>query len=98
MRRIIALCLLLAAPATADERQPFDWQQEFGEALRTLEDQLKPTLEDVIQGLGVLDQIYSFEHYEAPRVLENGDIIIRRSPEAPAYRAPDSAPPPGVET
>lgn len=61
--------------------------RELEPALRGLADEMGPVLQDLI---GRIDDI---RHYEAPVVLENGDILIRRSPDAPPYQAPGSDPP-----
>lgn len=34
----------------------------------------------------VLEQIDDFSNYEAPEILPNGDIIMRRSPDAPVWQ------------
>lgn len=36
------------------------------------------------------EQVDDFDYYEAPEVLENGDIIIRRMPDAPPLAASDA--------
>jgi hypothetical protein len=55
----------------ADELQP---------ALDMLASEMGPAFLDLIQTLD------SVRYYEPPEVLPNGDIIIRRSPDAPQYR------------
>lgn len=47
--------------------------QELGRALQELE----PALRDLVETMGDL------RRYEAPEVLPNGDILIRRKPDAP---------------
>ena len=52
-------------------------------------------------GLEVLEEIDSFEHYERPEILPNGDIIIRRREDAPPLLLDDGKDPgekPGVRT
>ncbi|QPM91912.1 hypothetical protein [Pseudooceanicola algae] len=49
-----------------------------------------PALRDLFARLGpawqeVLDQVKDFSDYEAPQILPNGDILIRRKEEAPEY-------------
>lgn len=66
-------------PAIADLREGFE--------------QMGPTFEDFTQAVGpalaeLLNQVDDFRHYEAPEFLPNGDIIIRRSPDAPEF-SPD---------
>lgn len=52
-----------------------------------------PALAEFVQAIGpafaeLLNQVDDFRHYEAPEFLPNGDIIIRRSPDAPEF-SPD---------
>lgn len=61
-----------------------------------LADELEPTLEMLSTEMGpalmeLFKTLDSVRHYEAPEVLPNGDIIIRRSPDAPEFtpREPD---------
>lgn len=51
---------------------------------------LQPTFEMLATEMGpalmeLLQTLDSVRYYEAPEVLPNGDIIIRRSPDAPEY-------------
>jgi len=55
---------------------------EVEPALRSFADELGPAL---AQLMSMIDEI---GNYEAPEVLPNGDIIIRRRPDAPPYVAP----------
>jgi len=52
---------------------------EMGEAMTQLGEDIGPA---VSQMLALIDDI---RNYEAPEVLPNGDIIIRRSEDAPLY-------------
>lgn len=63
-----------------------DMAQEIQPALEMLASEMGPALMEL---MGKLDNL---RHYEAPEILPNGDIIIRRSPDAPAYDAEDMAP------
>jgi len=49
--------------------------EEFGPALRDFTAQMGPALR------GLLDEVEDWSVYEAPEMLDNGDIIIRRKPE-----------------
>ncbi|MGM0585174.1 MAG: hypothetical protein ACQEUZ_11055 [Pseudomonadota bacterium] len=104
--RAAALALLLAAaplaPLAAQQAGPAPeappaengdrpLAERLGEAARQaieeLERELGPLLENALDALGKLDD------YGAPRVLENGDILIPRKPDAPPpgqAPAPDS--------
>ncbi|HUF57595.1 MAG TPA: hypothetical protein VMM55_13660 [Thermohalobaculum sp.] len=55
------------------------------EAMRGLLDRMKPTIEDAFELMDVLGEIDSPKHYEKPAILPNGDILIRRSPDAPEW-------------
>lgn len=73
-----------------------EFMKEMDPALSEFEDlakQMAPMLlelsEEMAEGLIALSQkIDDFSHYEAPEVLPNGDIIIRRKPQAPEYQEP----------
>lgn len=96
----LAGMLATTAPALAQS----DWETEdipdrLDDALRGLLDSVKPRLEDMFEMLGVLEQIDSPANYEKPVILPNGDILIRRSPDAPEWdpdagedAEPDAAP------
>ena len=66
---------------------------EFGPALRDFATQMGPALRDL------LAEVEDWSLYEAPEVLPNGDILIRRKPEAPPLprRAPMIEPPEDIE-
>lgn len=49
---------------------------EFGPKMAELVNEMGPALSDM------LDRIDDIRNYEAPEVLPNGDIIIRRRPDA----------------
>lgn len=52
---------------------------ELEPALELFATEFGPALYEMIQTLD------SVRYYEAPEILPNGDIIIRRSPDAPEY-------------
>ena len=60
-----------------------------------LED-MGPAFEEFAQTVGpafsdLLNQVDDFRNYEAPEFLPNGDIIVRRKPDAPAWQpAPET--------
>ena len=64
-------------------RELEDLAQELQPALRALADEMGPAIVDL---MATIDDI---GYYEAPEILDNGDIIIRRSPDAPPYRPDD---------
>lgn len=54
---------------------------EMGEALSGLEPALKDLQPKMLELLALVDDL---TNYQAPERLENGDILIRRKPDAPA--------------
>ena len=54
--------------------------------LRALLSEMGPAL------MGVLDRIDDISNYEAPEILDNADIIIRRKREAPDFTPDPDAP------
>jgi hypothetical protein len=82
---LLAATLLAASPALAAEQSPADrLREELERTAETLAgslDRLLSTFEEVAREL---------PRYEAPRMLENGDIVIRRKPpESPEKRPRD---------
>ena len=65
--------------------------------LRGLADQVEPAMQDfadkmgpaLIEMMAIIDDI---GNYEMPEFMPNGDIIIRRSPDAPPFTPPASEP------
>lgn len=57
--------------------------RELEPALEMLASEMGPALMELMQTLD------SVRYYEAPEVLPNGDIIIRRSPDAPEFTPRD---------
>ncbi len=63
---------------------------DLGNRADELRQELAPTLELLSDQMGealtsLLATIDDLSYYEMPEILENGDIIIRRKPDAPAY-------------
>jgi len=63
-----------------------DLAQELQPALEMLATEFGPAMAELFQ---TLDDI---RYYEPPEVLPNGDIIIRRSPDAPEFNPKNDAP------
>jgi len=59
-----------------------EMMEEFGPAMQMFADEMGPVLSEM------LSKIDDIRHYEQPEFLPNGDIIIRRSPDAPPWEAP----------
>lgn len=55
---------------------------DIGPAMRMLREEMGPALADIIA------RIDDIKNYESPEILPNGDILIRRTPDAPDYVAP----------
>ena len=109
---VLALCLTLpltALPLHAEEPAPEDdgpsLMEEGAKLLfRGLMAEMGPALEDMSTALGELEPamrellatIDDIRNYEAPRMLENGDILIPRRKDAPppAFKAPPAGAPP----
>lgn len=69
---------------------------EMGKALSEVEPALKDLQPKMLELLALVDDL---TNYQAPERLENGDILIRRKPDAPAPPPlPDSAPDPAPQT
>lgn len=65
------------------------------EDLRGRAEDIEPAVRSFAREMGpammdMLSRIDDIRHYDAPELLDNGDIVIRRSPDAPPYvpRAP----------
>lgn len=63
-----------------------DMAGELGPALEMLATEMGPAM------LELFETLDSVRYYEAPEILPNGDIIIRRSEDAPPYEPPAPAP------
>ena len=67
-------------PAIDDFRQMMD---EFGPAMQEFVAEAGPVLAEMLRSVDNL------RYYEQPEFLPNGDIIIRRSPDAPEWTPPE---------
>ncbi len=73
-------------------------QEELGpriDELRALADQAGPAMIDFLQEMGpalgaLIDDVKDWSRYEAPEMLNNGDIIIRRKPDPEPEQAPET--------
>ena len=67
--------------------------EDFREFAKTAEPHLRALLSEMGPALmQVLDRIDDIANYEAPEILENGDIILRRKREAPDFTPDLEAP------
>jgi len=60
------------------------------EELRGLAEEMGPKMQLFAEEMGpafaeLMAQVDDFSNYEAPEILPNGDIVIRRRPEAPIF-------------
>ena len=88
---IFALCL--GAPARADMTDGM--REDLGEAFRQLFEEMQPHLEDalkMLEGFEIFEAIDDPRHYQLPEILPNGDIIIRRRPDAPEFHPKEAEP------
>ena len=65
--------------------------------LRGLADQVEPAMQDFADQMGtafikLMAAVDDISNYEMPEFLPNGDIIIRRSPDAPPFTPPAQTP------
>lgn len=65
--------------------------------LRGLSDQIEPAMQEFADKMGVafiemMAVIDDIGNYDMPEFLPNGDIIIRRSPDAPPFTPPAAQP------
>jgi len=88
---LIATAPLLApAPALAEDKpadQLLRLFELFSDETETILDDLMAELGPALETFGGIIDDFSF--YSAPEVLPNGDIIIRRKPNAPKPELPD---------
>ncbi|MGR3393868.1 MULTISPECIES: hypothetical protein [Rhodobacterales] len=67
-------------------RELEDLAGEMEPALRSFGEEMGPALRDL------MGQVQDWSRYEPPEMLPNGDIILRRKPEAPDLPAPLTPP------
>jgi len=75
---LLAVC---SAPALAQQEKPLE--DELLDFFGELTEPLIPLLEDLS------GQIKDLRNCRAPEILPNGDILIRRRPDAPTYEPGD---------
>jgi hypothetical protein len=90
-RLALAAALVLALPAalSAQEEtpppaeQPPELSERMGEAAREAWERLREEMAPMLEALeGAMGALGRLDDYGAPRMLENGDILIPRKPEA----------------
>lgn len=108
---LLSLALLAPLPLAAQEAAPAEPDEgpslmERGLSLffEGFRQEMEPALEGMGQALGemqpaideLMGMIDSMTFYQMPEMLDNGDIIIRRKPDAPPVTLPE-AEAPGVD-
>jgi hypothetical protein len=78
---LLATALLAASPAFATDKPP---SERLREELERTAESLAGNLERLLSTFEELAR--EFPRYEAPRMLENGDIVIRRKLPDPAEK------------
>jgi hypothetical protein len=61
--------------------------------LESLTEEMKPAMRDFVQNMGpalrdLMTEVEDWSVYEPPEILPNGDILIRRKPEAEPLDSP----------
>lgn len=90
---LTAAAILTAStvPAFAHEEEPLlesPLPFRMEEALDRMMEELKPAMRDLMDIVKSFEGIDDPRYYTMPEILPNGDIIIRRRDDAPAYRDP----------
>lgn len=82
MNRLALALILLAVPASAQDEGRGLVERGAETMMRELLREMVPAIRDLEGTLGLLDGVLGeIGEYEAPEVLPNGDIIIRRKRE-----------------
>jgi len=81
-----ALMATLASPITARSEPKLGPPGGLDDMLREMMEDFGPTIEDLIGLMRAFEDIDDPRHYQMPEILPNGDIIIRRRPDAPEFR------------
>ena len=87
--RPIALAAILSVigiAGLAGAADDLPLSERLDRALRDMMEGVQPSLEGALDYLRSFGAIDDPRHYEAPEVLPNGDIIIRRRADAPEFR------------
>lgn len=82
---LAALIAGVAGGASAQSAPELRLPQELDRAFRDMMESMKPTLDDALDLMRNFNVIDDPRNYQMPELLPNGDIILRRRPDAPAY-------------
>jgi len=86
---VISICLLAPLPVSAQSTPEIRLPEKLDRALRDMMDAMKPAIDDAFDAMKDFQVIDDPRHYEMPEIMPNGDIIIRRRPDAPDLGPPD---------
>jgi hypothetical protein len=92
MKRYLYMPLVTSLLATPAHSEPLDWEA-LRKNLEELSEGTQQFFESWVDDLGPLlnslrDKVDDLSEYEAPEVLPNGDIIIRRKPKTKTPEEP----------
>lgn len=98
--RVLLMTLALSIPtqALAESEPELRLPEDLDQTLRRMMDALKPAMTEMFRLMEQFEGIDDPRHYQLPEVLPNGDIIIRRRPDAPPFRPLHRDGPAGDET
>ena len=85
----LAAVLLTGTPALSQDERPNGLPPDLDQLLNEMLDQLKPALTEMFRMMEQFEGIDDPRYYRMPEVLPNGDIIIRRKPDAPPFERKD---------
>ncbi|MEM7212999.1 MAG: hypothetical protein AAF479_14095 [Pseudomonadota bacterium] len=80
---VALIVALVSGPVSAEPKIELHISENLKEALREMLDQMRPALNEALDMMQSFDAIDDPRNYQLPEVLPNGDIIIRRRPDAP---------------
>ncbi len=88
LKAILAATVIFGA-VPAGAQSELEIPEELDRAFRDMLEDMKPLLDDALEFMEGFGGIDDPRHYLLPEVLPNGNIIIRRRPDAPDYVPPE---------
>ncbi len=91
---LATLLVLGAGSASAQSTPELRLPETLDRTFRDMMESMKPAIDDAFEAMRNMTGIDDPRNYEMPEILPNGDIILRRRPDAPEYvpPVPDEAP------
>lgn len=87
---VLASALIAGPTAAQDQGGGYldldEMKRQLDLAWNRLAEDLEPALQRIDEVIAVLREVDDPRHYEAPMLLPNGDIVIRRRPDAPPWQ------------